>query len=146
MVKFQQGKYIPINPEKYVGNKKEICFRSSWERKAFKFMDMNPSIKKWNSEGSVVKYLCPTDNRYHRYFVDLTFQTTEDKIYMIEIKPLKETRPPRKSKNKERYLKETFTYMKNQAKWDAAQSLCESKGWIFKVWTEKELKALGLKL
>lgn len=145
MGRYVKGKYILVNPNKYKGNKEEIIWRSSWERKVFKFLDVNPNILWWNSEGIVIPYINPVDKKSHRYFVDLIFKTTSEKIYLIEIKPEKETREPR-SKNKVRLLQETLTYIKNQSKWKAAEIYCQRIGAEFKVWTEHDLKKLGIKL
>jgi hypothetical protein len=142
---YQSGKYILINPKKYRGEKHDIVWRSSWERKVFKFLDMNSNILWWNSEGIVIPYVSPIDKKPHRYFVDVIFKTISEKIYLIEIKPFKETQEPR-AKNKARLLTETLTYIKNQTKWKAADEYCQKKGFEFKVWTEHDLKKLGIKL
>jgi hypothetical protein len=52
--------------------------------------------------------------------------------------------PPRKPKkitrkNEARFIRETRTYGVNLAKWKAAETLCEKKGWTFIKLTEKEL-------
>jgi hypothetical protein len=36
-------------------------------------------------------------------------------------------------------MRESFEYIKNQAKWQAAQSYCEDNGLEFKLITEKDL-------
>ena len=56
-----------------------------------------------------------------------------------KIKPIKQTKPPDKSKSKKRYLFEAHTYAKNQAKWDAAKKYCKKRQAEFLVFTEKEL-------
>lgn len=144
--KTQTGKYILKNPKKYRGKKDEIIFRSSWERKVFHYFDMNPNISWWSSEEIKINYICPTDGKSHRYFPDIIFETISGKIHVIEIKPFKETKEPKKSKNQERYMTEVLTYVKNQAKWEYANHFCEQKGWKFHIWTEIELKKLGLKI
>ena len=64
-----------------------------------------------------------------------------------EIKPKKETVPPKKGKRKtKRYAQEAYTFIKNQDKWEAANQYAEHKGWKFQVWTEDTLKGLGIKL
>jgi hypothetical protein len=143
---YKVGYFKCENPQKYIGDSHNIVWRSSWERKVFKFLDMNSKVVKWNSEQLVIPYICETDNKPHRYFVDIIFETDEGKIYVIEIKPAKECSPPRKCKDKVRYLKECATFIKNQSKWKYAEKYCASKGWIFKVWTEHELAKLGIKL
>ena len=65
----------------------------------------------------------------------------------VEIKPKKETVPPKKPKRKsKKYLNEVLTYVKNTDKWTAASEFADAKGWKFQVWTEDTLKNLGIKL
>ena len=67
--------------------------------------------------------------------------------YLIEIKPKKETIPPKKPKRKsKKYINEVLTYVKNTNKWSAASDFADAKGWKFQVWTEETLKNLGIKL
>ena len=61
------------------------------------------------------------------------------KEYIIEVKPKRQTKPPKRGKNRRRYLYEQFTWTKNQAKWAAAKRYCEKRNWEFKIVTEKEL-------
>jgi len=135
---FNKGIYIPKNPEKYIG-KNKIIFRSGWEYDFMKYLDIQANIKAWGSECVVIPYSFCGKN--HRYFTDFLVVTNEDKKIVIEIKPLRQTKLPRKSKNKSdrTLLYEQFTYMRNQAKWQAAIEYCKKRGWEFKILTEKEL-------
>ena len=142
-----KGKFTPKNPQKYVGDVKNIVYRSLWERNTFRWIDTNTKIKHWNSEELVIPYLCETDNRMHRYFMDLWFETTDGKTYIVEIKPKKQTQIPKTPKRKtRRYIKESLTYVKNQSKWKAASEFALDRGWHFEVWTEDTLKSLGIKI
>jgi hypothetical protein len=59
---------------------------------------------------------------------------------IIEIKPKRQCSPPSKPKKQTKgYLREAYEYAKNQAKWEAASEWCKDRGYIFKVFTEKEL-------
>ena len=59
---------------------------------------------------------------------------------MIEVKPFKQTKPPRKRKKvTQSYLYECKTYATNQAKWEAADEWCKDKRIEFKIITEREL-------
>jgi len=79
--------------------------------------------------------------------MDLWFKTREGKTYIIEIKPKKQTAPPKTPKRKtRRFLKESLTYVKNQSKWKAASEFAADRGWHFEVWTEDTLRALGIKI
>ena len=62
------------------------------------------------------------------------------KEFIIEVKPKRQTKPPKKGKSRRNYLYEQFTWTKNQAKWAAATQYCEKRKWKFMIVTEKELK------
>lgn len=141
---YHKRKYVPINPEKYVGDPTNIIMRSSWETRFALWCDKNPSVIKWNSEETIVPYVCPTDNKRHRYFIDFRIQLRDKngvlKTYLVEIKPDKQTKPPEApSRKTKRFLIEAATYMKNQAKWKAATQYAKDRGWEFIVLTEHHL-------
>lgn len=141
---YHQGRYVPVNPEKYVGNRNDIVYRSSWEKRFFVWADLNPSVVKWNSEEVVIPYICATDNRMHRYYVDafIMIRTAEGKIakLLVEIKPEAQTVAPKfPGKQTRRFLTEMSTYMKNQSKWEAAKKWANDRGMDFIVITERHL-------
>lgn len=143
MTKYYKRVYKPTNPQKYEGDPTKIICRSSWEIRFAKWCDTNPSILSWSSEEVVIPYLCPTDGRYHRYFVDFKIKiktNTGIKVFLVEVKPYKQTIPPTKPKrNSKYYLQEVMTYGKNDAKWNAAREYCKNRGWDFMLITEYEL-------
>ena len=142
-----KGKYKIKSPDKYLGNPTKVIFRSLWERNAFRWCENNPKVRAWSSEEIVVPYKCRTDNKLHRYFVDLYIEMVDGKKYLIEIKPKKETLPPKQPKRKtKRYINEILTFSKNQDKWEAADQYAKHKGWKFQVWTEETLNNLGIKV
>ena len=142
-----KGRYTLKHPEKYIGDAKKIVYRSLWERQAFKWCENNPKVKAWNSEEIDVPYKSSVDKKLHRYFVDLLIQMEDKSTYLVEIKPKKETKPPKKPKRKsKRYINEQLTFIKNQDKWEAASEFADYKGWKFQVWTEETLKNLGIKI
>lgn len=138
-----KGKYIPKNPEKYVGDITNIVYRSSWERRLMKFLDENPNVLKWNSEEAVIPYYSPVDNKMHRYFVDAyaKIQTKSGvKTYLIEVKPKHQTVPPKKPKRmSKKYQDALKTYAVNEAKWNAAKRVCDERDWSFMILTEDHL-------
>ncbi len=137
---FHKRKYIPVFPEKYAGDPTNIIMRSSWETRFASWCDKNPSIIRWSSEETIIPYRCPTDNLIHRYFVDFKITTINDKTYLVEVKPKSQTQPPvYPGKRTQRYLTESLTFMKNQAKWNAAENYAKDRGWEFKIITEQEL-------
>ena len=59
---------------------------------------------------------------------------------MIEIKPLAQTKQPKPRLKKSRtFMMESLEYIRNVAKWQAADVYCKDNGLEFKIFTEKEL-------
>ena len=142
-----KGKYKIKKKEKYAGDASAVVYRSLWERQCFRWCEDNPNVQYWNSEEIVIPYKYQVDKKLHRYFVDLLIQMKNGDTYLVEIKPKKETVPPKKPKRKsKKYLNEVLTYVKNTDKWTAASEFADAKGWKFQVWTEDTLKNLGIKL
>ena len=139
-----KGKFSPKNPKKYKGDPTNIVYRSLWELKVMKYLDENLNIVEWSSEELAIPYLCPTDNRWHRYFPDFIVKTKikdgTTQTMILEVKPKKETVEPKKKKKvTKQYITEVMTWGKNQAKWRAATEYCADRNWQFKLITEKEL-------
>ena len=139
-----KGKYYPSFPRKYKGDPTNIIYRSLWERKFMVYCDKNDNILEWASEEIAIPYRSPIDNRVHRYFPDFYMKVKETngriKNYVIEVKPAKQTIPPKKPKRQTKgYIREAYEYAKNQAKWKMAKEFCADRQWVFKVVTEKEL-------
>ena len=140
MAKSYRGLYRPTNPKKYVGNTKQIVYRSLLERRFMRYCDLNEDILYWASEELPVRYYNPLDKKYHRYFPDFVVKTVNNDKYMIEIKPSRQAVKPKPPKKKTKsYMRESFEYIKNQAKWAAAKAYCEDNGMKFKIITEKDL-------
>jgi hypothetical protein len=139
-----KGKYYPSFPRKYKGDPTNIVYRSLWERKFMVYCDKNQNILEWASEEIAIPYRSPIDNRVHRYFPDFYMKVKETngkiKNYVIEVKPAKQTIPPKKPKRQTKgYIREAYEYARNQAKWKMAKEFCADRQWEFKVVTEKEL-------
>lgn len=143
MGEYSQGKFVPRNPDKYVGDVSNIVYRSSWEKKCMIYFDNNPGILKWSSEETIVPYISPVDGRPHRYFIDFTvmFKTKSGEIKraIVEIKPKAQTVPPVKRKNTQRYITEVKTYSVNQAKWKYASEWAKRNNFEFMILTEDHL-------
>ena len=140
MAKSYRGLFRPNNPKKYVGNTKQIVYRSLLERRFMRYCDLNEDILYWASEELPVRYYNPLDKKYHRYFPDFVVKTVNNDKYMIEINPARQVAKPKPPKKKTKsYMRESFEYIKNQAKWQAAKSYCDDNGMQFKVITEKDL-------
>jgi hypothetical protein len=138
------GIYRANNPNKYKGNPMNIIYRSLWELKFMKFCDNNPSIVEWGSEEVIIPYRSPIDGRVHRYYVDFYIKVlTKDgeyRKYLIEIKPKNQTAPPPPPKRQTKLYKDkVLTFIKNQAKWQAANNFCETRQMKFLILTEDHL-------
>ena len=139
-----KGKFRPKNHKKYLGDFREVIYRSSWELKFMQYCDTNKSIVKWSSEEIVIPYRSPVDNRVHRYFPDFYVKYRDVKgnyqEKVIEIKPAKQVKEPKIQKRRtKKYVTEVFTYATNRAKWEAAEDFCKDRRWQFQILTEKEL-------
>jgi hypothetical protein len=142
------GTFRPKNPQKYSGDLSSIYYRSSWELSVMCWCDTQPKVVAWNSEEIVLPYICPTDGKSHRYFIDFEIKLDSGKVLWVEVKPLKQTQPPKlptKSKSK-KHIVETMTYVKNMAKWKMAEEIAKKHNISFQIWTQESLKALGIKL
>lgn len=170
-VKYYQGYYKPINPEKWITQ--IIEYRSGWEFKFCRWADMNPNVLKVASEPIGIKYLDPVGNleycmkynlnpndphnwKERTYYTDFWIELKDDskpegvKRIFIEIKPDDQAHAPAPLsesatlKEHKAYNKAALTYLTNQAKWSAAKKYFEERGAEFMVVTEKVLSQLGL--
>ena len=141
-----KGKYKVKNPQKYIGDSTNVIYRSLMELNFMKWCERSEKVLKWNSEEVVIPYISPMDKKRHRYFPDFLIQTNKGWT-LIEVKPLVQTKPPKKIliekvtlKKKRRYVKAVKTWLVNEAKWNAAKKVCELNGWKFELMTEKQLQ------
>lgn len=147
MGRYHQGKFLPENVEKYKGDYRNITYRSNWEKQLLIWLDNNPNIKWYNSEDVVIRYLCRTDNTYHRYFMDFAFETTAGTKFLVEVKPFAQTQRPVEPKRKTKsYHNAMNTYLKNISKWEAAREFALKNDYEFRIWTENYLRKIGLKI
>ena len=136
--------FKPSFPKKYQGNLNNIICRSTWETKFCNYCDLNENILEWASEEFFIKYVSPVDNRFHRYYPDFLIKVKESngsiKTYVIEVKPRKQTLPPKQKKRMTKsFLYECKTFEVNRAKWEAASEWCKDRKIEFKIITENEL-------
>ena len=135
-----KGKYRPTNRKKYRGDTNNITYRSLWERKFMVYLDTNKDIVEWGSEEIVIPYVSPIDKKRHRYFPDFYLKTSFGDKFIVEIKPKKYTKAPRKPKRvTKQFIYEAQEWGRNQAKWDAAKKVCDKHGWTFLIITEDHL-------
>ncbi len=138
------GKFKPKNYKKYKGDPTKIFYRSLWERRFMVYCDNNSKIIEWGSEEIIIPYKSPLDQKTHRYFPDFYVKyINKDKQIVrevIEVKPKKQLSPPKEPKRKtKRYLNEVATFIKNQAKFKAAEEYCKDRRYGFRILTEDQL-------
>ena len=109
-----------------------------------RYCDTTAAVKRWASEEIAIKYYNPVKKKVARYFPDfyMEYMDKEGKLkkVLIEVKPLKETKPPEKPKRRtKQHLIREALYEQNTAKWHAAREFCLDQGWEFRIMTEKEL-------
>ena len=133
-----KGFFRPRKISKYKGDHRKIVYRSKLELTFMKYCDDNDAILEWSSEEIIIPYRSPVYGKLHRYFPDFWVRTPNGQT-LIEIKPKIQTKPPKPSKNKRRYLREVKVWGVNEAKWKAAMEYCENKGWNWKIITDVDL-------
>ena len=141
-----KGKFTTFeNPDKYIGDKENVIYRSLWERNVMRWLDTNPNIVEWGSEEMSITYDHPVRGGTARYFPDFIFKHKNGEVKVIEVKPFKQTREPGKQKRQtQQYVESVMTYAVNQDKWKAAKEVCLKNNIVFEIWTEVKLKKLGI--
>lgn len=128
-----------------MGDHTQVFYRSLWERYCMKYFDTSSNIISWSSEETVIPYLYEVDRSWHRYFIDFKVQWSDKSISLIEVKPNKETSPPKAVNTRsKKYINEALTYVKNVNKWKAAKEYAKNRGWKFEIWTEVELRGKNI--
>lgn len=140
-----KGRFKPQNPEKYKGDPTNIWFRSSWERDMMNWLDQRENVVSWMSEERCFTYKDLTTKKYRRYFPDFIVEFKRDygiETRVIEIKPYKQTQPPKLPKSGRKtktYKYQVEQYIKNQCKWEQMEKICEDRGWNFQILTEENV-------
>ena len=144
---YHQGIFVPNHPEKYIGDVRNIIYRSRYELCFLKWCDTTDAVLRYSSEECVIHYISPIDGKQHRYYVDFFVSILQEdgsvKSFLVEIKPYAQCIPPKATKKNpetsEAYQEAVKTYLINQAKWKQAEFVCSKRGWKFLVLTENEL-------
>jgi len=135
-------RFVPSNPQKYVGEIRSIVMRSSWESKFACWCDTNPNVLKWGSEIKAIPYYSTIDGKVRRYYPDFWVlvkdKNGQDKRLLIEIKPRSQILPP-KSRKRDTLREETITWKRNQDKWAAAREYAARTGFEFVLMDEYSL-------
>jgi hypothetical protein len=144
MGKWAQGKYVPKNPQKYIG-KNVPTYRSGWELTFMNFCDTNDKIIYWASEVMKIPYKHPLTGKPTIYIPDF-FVVYENKrgqkvAEVVEIKPKKQSI----IESKVASAKDRMVVAINHAKWASAKAYCQSQGFTFRVITEDDIFYNGRK-
>lgn len=144
MAKFAQGRFEMKNPQKYVGKKTPLA-RSSWEFVFMRMLDEHQGVENWASESVQIPYRDPISGRSTIYVPDF-FIVYNDKngkkhAEVVEVKPASQTF--KEQVGKSAYNQEQ--YVKNLAKWEAANAWCKQKGIRFRVINEDDIFHQGKK-
>lgn len=138
MAKFAQGRFEMKNPAKYVGKKTPLA-RSSWEFVFMRMLDEHPGVEKWASESIQIPYRDPLTGRQTIYvpdfFVVYSDKTGKKHAEVVEVKPSNHTL--REAVGKSAYNQQQ--YVKNMAKWEAANAWCKQQGIKFRVVSENDI-------
>ena len=103
-----------------------------------RFCDENPSIIHWASESIYIPYMCPITGRVTKYipdfFIEYVDKDGKKHSEIIEIKPERHM-----FENKIRTFYDQREYIRNVAKWKAANEFCKAKGIVFRILNEHDL-------
>ena len=137
-LKFAQSIYQVKNPEKYVGTKLPYC-RSSWETTFCMFCDNNPSVQQWASEPVKIPYRDPLTGKQTVYVPDFLIyyidRNMKSHAELIEIKPENQMLIEKVGKNPYNQAQ----YVKNMAKWEAANKWARNQGITFRIINEHDI-------
>jgi hypothetical protein len=138
MPKFAQGRFSMKNPSKYVGTKTPLA-RSSWEFVFMRMLDEHDGVENWASESVQIPYRDPLTGRYTIYVPDffIVYRDKNGKKHaeVVEVKP--STQTLREKVGNSAYNQEQ--YIKNMAKWEAANKWCKQQGIKFRVVSENDI-------
>jgi hypothetical protein len=138
MAKFAQGRFEMKNPAKYVGKKTPLA-RSSWEFVFMRMLDEHEGVQNWASESIQIPYRDPLTGKQTIYvpdfFVVYVDKNKKKHAEVVEVKPSNHTLLEKVGKS--RYNQEQ--YVKNMAKWEAANRWCKQQGVRFRVVSEDEI-------
>jgi hypothetical protein len=155
MAKWKNGWYVLQNPQKYIGEKTKVNYKSNLEERVMFWLDNNLKVLKWAYENVAIDYPKPVfmNGRLHhiethKYFLDFYVELLENDQsigkYIIEVKSKSATRPPIKpkkitKKSQERYMQECATYVVNSNKWSAAKKFADTNGIKFKMLLDSDI-------
>jgi hypothetical protein len=119
--KFRSGEYESIKM------KRLFHYRSGYECTVYECLDSLKDVHAFAAEPFKIPYIYKGE--VHEYTPDILVSFIDGRKELWEIKPSNQT-----------------SLEKNQDKWVAAKSACESRGWTFEVITEQGIEQLKKKV
>jgi hypothetical protein len=108
-------------------------------------LDEHASVLNWASESIQIPYRDPFTGKYTIYvpdfFINYSDKDGKSHAELIEVKPASQT--IKEKVGKSQYNQQQ--YVKNMAKWEAANAWCRQKGIKFRVVNEGEIFHQGIK-
>ena len=99
--------------------KREVHYRSSWEKQAYEMLDKDESVVEYTEEPCRIPYQIEAEEHKRHYIPDLLITYKGGAKKLVEIKP-----------------SALVSHEKNVVKFKAARNRCKKENWLFEVWTE----------
>lgn len=136
--RYSQGYINPSTCKKLFPQLRQesIIYRSSYEKKFIMWLENEKRVKYWGSECFSIPYRM-VDGKMHNYYPDYFVEMEDGECWVVEIKPYSQTQKPI-NENCWGYRE----YVKNMCKWKATQEFCKSKGYKFRIFTERTIEKI----
>jgi len=115
-------KFFLHNPDRYIGNIKKLMYSDNKMLHLFTICDRSRVVSKWSNEQFAIHFLNPKTKDMDTFYPDLMIKYAHDGKEVTEVLDV------RSIENKT-----SIHDPVNIAKWEAAKSLCEKNGIVFKV-------------
>lgn len=162
--KYKQGNFIPDNKDKVIklNSQGGIYYRSGYELKIYRYLDLNPNVVRWGAEFIEIPYTKRSVKKTkwgeyqwtessHRYYPDVYYELKKSdgsiSKVLAEIKPYSETKQPVLSKSATKKQLENFEYSMNlwnanMYKWKQAIEYSSNREMKFVIISEKYINML----
>lgn len=137
--KYLKGNFEDYKPLKYFG-KRPIIYRSSWELRFMRTVELNSEVLRWSSENIKIPYTMRelVNGRFvekkHTYYPDFVVELKNGLRYLIEVKPMSQS-----PTNKKDIQRDPVMY-KNARKWKAALEWAKQNNYLFRIINETHLE------
>lgn len=149
----KSGYYDVSESKKYIfpdGVIEPPQYKSSYEWLFMRFAERNNKVITWSSEPFPIPYFDMGTQKNRNYWIDFTLKTASGEIWWVEVKDSKEVEEVNRFKRKfesiqnpniaKQFALKNPKVAMNYCKWVVAKQFAISKGAVFHVVTEKDLK------